>query len=303
MLTNAQVSTILLADFEREMQAQMERSRQVGVGGLFMETTAPKGVGNYSWLGDIPGVREWLGSKVYGDLSKYNYSITNKRWYNGFNVHKDAIRRDELDQVRPRMQMLVTSLEVWKQEMIIDFLLNGETYLAFDGVAFFANAGGARINDNLLAGGGVTLAQIKADLAIARRTAARFVSDQGRYLRLVPDTVICPFELEEVFLQIKESAADPGSSNAGAANVQKRYIENVIALPDLTDATDWYYATTRMPLKPFIFQGEKLENGQDVLPQVDEAKLKSDGVYGFSAEKYGNAGYGFPELCLKIVNA
>lgn len=303
MLTNAQVSTILLAEFEREMQARMIASRQIGIEGLFMQAYAKTGVGNYSWLGDIPGVREWLGSKVYGDLSKYTYSITNKRWYDAFNVHKDAIRREELDQIKPRMQMLVSSLDAYKQEIVIEFLMNGETYLAFDGVAFFANAGGARINDNLLGGTGVTLAQIKTDLAIARRTSMRFTSDAGRYLRLVPDTVICPVELEEIFLQIKESAADPGSANAGVANVQKRYIENVIALPDLTDATDWYYATTKHPLKPFIFQGEKLENGQDVLPVVDESKLKSDGVYGFSAEMYGNAGYGFPELCLKIVNA
>ncbi len=303
MLTNAQVSTILLAEFEREMQARMTLSRQIGLEGLFMTAEAKTGVGNYAWVGDIPGVKEWIGSKVYGDLSKYSYVITNKRFYDGFNVHKDAIRRDELDQVRPRMQMLVSSLEAYKQELIIDFLLNGETYLAFDGVAFFANAGGNRINDNLLGGTGVTIAQIKADLATARRTSMRFTSDAGRYLRLIPDTVICPVELEEIFLQIKESAADPGGANAGVANVQKRYIQNVIALPDLTDATDWYYVTTKHPLKPFIFQGEKLENGQDVLPVVDETKLKSDGVYGFSAEMYGNAGYGFPELALKIVNA
>ena len=35
---------------------------------------------------------------------------------------------------------------------------------------------------------------------------------------------------------------------------------------------------------------------------TDDGKLASDGVYGFSAEMYGNAGYGFPELCLKVVN-
>ena len=61
-----------------------------------MNTRAETGTGYYSWLGDFPGVQEWLGSKVYGDLSNYTYNITNKRWYTGFSVHKDALRRDEL---------------------------------------------------------------------------------------------------------------------------------------------------------------------------------------------------------------
>ncbi len=298
--STAVVSTILQQAFEIEMKAMLGKSRLTGVESLFMTAYAKTGVGSYAWLGDIPGVKQWLGSKLYGDLNKYTYSITNKRWYNGFNVHKDAFRRDELDSIRPRMQMLVAGLEDWKAEMIIEFLLAGTSTLAFDGKAFFSSS---RTNDNLLEGTGTTLAQIKVDLATARKTAQRFVSDQGKYLRVVPDTIICPVELEETFLQIKESAADPGGANAGVANVQKRYIPNVIALPDLDDATDWYYATTQMPLKPFIFQGEKLENGGDVLPVTDEGKLASDGVYGFSAEMYGNAGYGFPELCLKIVNS
>jgi phage major head subunit gpT-like protein len=298
--STAVISKILEKAFEIEMKAMLEKSRLTGIESLFMGTYAKTGKGDYAWLGDIPGVREWIGSKVYGDLSKYTYSITNKRWYNGFAVHKDAFRRDELDSVRPRVQMLVAGIESWKAEMIIQFLLNGETELAFDGLPFFANG---RANDNLLAGTGIALAQIKTDLVTARKTSMRFVTDQGKYLRIIPDTIICPVELEETFLEIKESAADPGGAHAGVANIQKRYIANVIALPDLTDATDWYYATTGMPLKPFIFQGEKLENGADVLPVTDDGKVASDGVYGFSAEMYGNAGYGFPELCLKVVNA
>ena len=44
----------------------------------------------------------------------------------------------------------------------------------------------------------------------------------------------------------------------------------------------------------------QVNDGQVIV--TDDTKLKSDGVYGFSAEMYGNAGYGFPELCLKVVN-
>ena len=294
------VSKILLAAFEMEYVELLNQGRLRGIDSLFMSTLAGTGTGNYSWLGDIPGVREWLGSKVYGDLSKYTYSITNRRWYDGFGVHKDAFRRDELDSIRPRIQMLVMNLEDWKAEMIIALLLAAETGVAFDEKPFFSND---RVNDNLLPGTGNDLEAIKTDLATARKTAGKFVSDQGKKLRVVPDTVVCPYELEETFLQISESAADPGGANSGVANVQRRYISNVIALPDLTDEDDWYYLTTQMPLKPFIFQGENLENGQAILPVVDDSKLASDGTWGFSAEMYGNSGFGFPELAVKVVNA
>ncbi len=296
------LSKILNKAFEISKKDQLSRAHLAGIDDLFMSTVSKTGTMDYAWLGDIPGVKEWIGSKIYGGLKEYTYQIINKDWWDGFSIHKKAIRRDELDSIKPRMQMLVQSLYDYKAEIIIDFLINGVTYLAFDGLPFFDDVGGNRLNDNLLAGTGPSLAQIKVDLATARKTAAKFVTDSGKYLRAIPDTVICPFELEEIFLQIKESAADPGGTHAGVANIQKRYIKNVIALPDLTDVNDWYYANTSFPLKPFIFQSEKLENGQDVLPVTDDTKLASDGVYGFSAEMSGNAGYGFPELCLKIVN-
>ena len=67
---------------------------------------------------------------------------------------------------------LVEAVMIFKKELILNALVNGDTLLAYDGVAFFSDASGLRVNDNLLAGTGVTLA-----------TLQQMCFQQGRQLR------------------------------------------------------------------------------------------------------------------------
>ena len=255
-------------------------------------------------MGDVPAVKQWIGSKVYQGLKTYSYSIKNLDWYDGFNVAKSAIRRQTLDFIGPRIAMLVSNMQTFKADRVIVKLIAGTSGLAHDGIAFFSDASGVRTNDNLVTGSGVSLANLKTDIAATRLLAMNAVSDKSKKLRIRLDTIVCSVAMEDLFLQIKNSTSDPTASQSGVANVTGGHFSNIIALPELDseDAYDWYFMATRMPLKPFIYQSEPLENGQEVLPVVDSSKLESDGVIGFSAEHAGEAGYGLPELAYKITN-
>jgi len=285
--------------FEAAKREQMANYQLSGIDLLYMAQEMKNGKLDLAWLGDIPAIRQWKGSKIYGDLAEFSYELEARDFYDGFSIHKKSLRRDDLGGVKPRIEQLARNIGFYESELVLDAIVAGTTGLAYDGAAFFSNRA---TNDNLLAGSGVTAANLITDIATGRRTMMRFQTDKGRYTRYIPNTVICPTVLEPLFLQIKNSSYDPSTANMGA-NVYGSWLENVIALPDLDDTNDWYLCATSYNVKPFVFGFENLENGQKVLPILDDGKLASDGVYGYSAEMSGRAGYGFYEMAVKFVNS
>lgn len=297
--TTTVLSKTLNVMFELAKKEQMKNYQLTGVDMLYMATEMKNGKVDLAWLGDIPAVRQWKGSKVYGDLSEFSYELEALPFYDSFSIHKKSIRRNDLQGIQPRINQLAINIGFYEAELVLAAIVAGTTGLAYDGNAFFANR---TVNDNLLAGSGISIDNLVADIATGRRTMMRFQTDQGRFTRYVPNTVLCPTQLEPLFMQIKNSVDYPGGTNR-SANPYGQWLDNIIALPDLDDANDWYLAATNYKIKPLVFGFEKLENGQKVLPVLDDSKLASDGIYGYSAEMSGRAGYGFYEMMLKFVNA
>lgn len=250
----------------------------------------------YGWLGDVPGMKEWIGDKEYAGIEDYDYTIKNKDWYNGISIDRNELDDDRYGMVLPRIESMALAAANWPMELVAELIRDGDTNLAYDNAAFFSNR---TINDNLLAGSGVTLANLKTDLTTGRTTMMRFVSDTGKLLRLVPDVIVCPPELEITFRELIESTAVQGTGyNEASKNVWSKWIKSIIPLPDLTDTNDWYIFATSMPLKPFIFQDRKKP-----VPVLDDTKVKANRTYGYSVEMRGNAGYGFYQMAVKFVNA
>lgn len=268
------------------------------------EVQADSGSSLFAWLGDVPGVREWLGTKTYGQLSEYNYVIRNKEWYDGFSLHKRDIRRNGLVNVPVHMNQLLSNHKDHKKELIMTALLQGDVNTAFDNIAFFSNATGVRLNDNLLAGAGVTLANLKTDIIASRIAMASFVNERGKLLRIFPDTVVCPLALETSFREIATSTADPTASQSGVANVAGGYIKKIITDPalDADDANDWYYIASTASIKPIILQKEDSNNGSEFESVIDMKDYPGNGRIYYSIESIHNTGYGLPEVAVKVVN-
>ena len=310
--TNGIGTTLTVEDLKDLIDQSFNKSRDILDGSgitediysITTQTQANSGSSIYAWLGDVPGVREWLGSKTYGQLKESNYVIRNREWYDGFSLHKRDIRRNGLVNVPMHMTQLLNNHKDHKKEMIMDALTAGDVNIAFDGIAFFSNATGVRLNDNLLAGAGVTVANLQTDIGAARLAMASFVSERGKLLRLYPDTVVCPLALEANFRTIMNSTADPTGAHSGVANISGTYIKRIIVDPalDADDANDWYFIASSASIKPIILQKEDSNNGQEFESMLDEKDYKSTGRLYYSIESIHNTGYGLPEVAVKIVN-
>ena len=254
----------------------------------------------YEWLGSAPVISEWLGGKKIKTPKDYNYTIRNKDFEGTLAVDRNAIEDDRVGIIKPRIQDLALRAKNFPSRLVSDLIINGDTNKAYDGNAFFANRG---TNDNLLAGTGTTESAILTDLATARKTMLQFVDDEGEVLEIEGDTVVCPVDLEPTFMKIVKSSTYITASASGVANVWAGIIKNVIVDPRLTDSNDWYLLATGYPLRPFIYQNRKPAK---LVALTDEEASEMVFMYRkllYSVELRGNAGYGFYQMAVKMVNA
>ena len=254
---------------------------------------------DYSWLGDVPLVREWLDERTLALLTAHAFLIVNRRWESTVRVPLQAFRSNNLNLVRARVADLTDNGKRHVFELISALLVGGDTGLCFDGTAFFAGDHAfaeSGVWDNLLDGTGITTATVLTDWATAKAAMRKFPDSRGRPINRVPDTAWVPAELEGIFLE-----AFKATQVAGTTNVYQGQA-TVIVDPNLDDATDWYALCSGAPMKPFVWQRNQDWLFKAVTNVEDSWVFLNDAVL-YGGDGYYNAGYALPQLAVKTVNA
>lgn len=287
----------LRVEFARQM-ATFLAARQINPG-LLAAAIAIESNGSYEkmgWLGAMPGVSEWLGELSAKELNDYDYTIKNKDWAAAVPVNQNDLDDDQTGTIQLIPQYLVQRILSHPEKLMIDLITGGTSGLAYDGVAFFSNASGARTIDNLLAGTGTSLAQMEADLNAALVAMASFTDDQGEVLNIKGNLIVCPMALENKFKRLVNSQTDPTAAAQGTFNPYAgKFTVIGDARLDVVDATDWYLFATGEIVKPFAFS---MRQGAESMFE----KTPMTKTWVASANYRGNVGYGVPHLAVKTVN-
>jgi phage major head subunit gpT-like protein len=101
------------------------------------EVPSTTGTEDYGWLGEIPGMREWLGDRVVHNLSQSNYSIKNKKFELTVGVPEDKLEDDTYGVYAPMMESLGQSAHRHPDELIWALLAAGFSTACSDGQYFF----------------------------------------------------------------------------------------------------------------------------------------------------------------------
>lgn len=92
----------------------------------------------YSWLSEgWPEVREWIGERQFGELSKEAYSLTNKPFESSFSVKRTDVEDDQLGAYANVVQGHARAAAEFKDKKIFELLTNGASTTCFDGQNFF----------------------------------------------------------------------------------------------------------------------------------------------------------------------
>jgi len=153
-----------LAILNRAFKAAFQKGFE-GVSPLWSKvaTLVPSTTGteDYGWLGQIPGMREWIGDRHIHNLKQHDYSVKNKTFELTVGVPRESIEDDQYGVYAPMMEMLGQSANQHPDELIFALLAAGFATPCYDGQYFFdtdhpvIQADGAKVSvSNMQAGGG-----------------------------------------------------------------------------------------------------------------------------------------------------
>lgn len=220
----------------------------------------------YGLLGNMPGVREWLGDRVFHELRAGHFTIVNKLWEDSLLIKKTDLADDRMGLYPALLEELGKEAACHPDELMFTAIVNGESTACFDGQYFFDTdhswgSSGTQDNDLTYAaatGTVPTAAEFKAAYNQARTAMVKYKNDQGKFLnrstirRQSDLMVLIPPDVQQ---QAEDALLTPLS---GGGNTN-RVIDTprIVVSPLLTDATKWYLINTGAILKPFVFQARE----------------------------------------------
>jgi phage major head subunit gpT-like protein len=92
---------------------------------------------NYGWMKDLPGMREWVGQRVYNNLEATAAQLRNKKWENTIAVKRDAIEDDKLGIYSNVFAMQGELVARHPDDLVWGLLAAGFTTTGFDGQYYF----------------------------------------------------------------------------------------------------------------------------------------------------------------------
>jgi phage major head subunit gpT-like protein len=126
---------------------------------LTMETQSSHGIENYSWVKQLPVVKEFLTAREFQNSEMVSMAVANKNYEETIEVKYTDIRDDNISQYSTIMSAMGESLAYHPRSLIFKAIRSGLSALGVDGVPFFSNAhptydetGAASTFDNVIEG-------------------------------------------------------------------------------------------------------------------------------------------------------
>lgn len=241
----------------------------------------------YAWLGDIPGMREWIGDREVKNLTGSGYTIRNKSFELTVGIPKEAVEDDKIGLYRPSVQTLAQSAAMHPDELVFDLLANGFDKTCCDGQPFFSDTHKvAKKNVSNVGTAKLSMESYKA----ARAEMASRKNDAGRPLGLLPGLLVVPPALEGVAMDILKTEILLGSTNTMRGTAEPLVVPQ-LAVSD----TAWFLLDVSRPIRPLIYQDRKKP---EFVAQVDpkDPNVFSSKTFLYGVDSRGNSGYGLWQM-------
>jgi len=257
----------------------------------------------YAWLGQVPGMREWVGGRIAKGLRDQSYKIRNKEFESTIEFLVKELRRDKTGQIEMRIKEHVGRADSHWAELLSSLIIAGESQVCYDGEYFFdtdhaEGDSGAQSNDlTYAAATGTTPTAAEMSDAIFKAISAMlaFKDDQGKpmnanaakFLVLVP-----PGLMQVTASALSDTIIVDGSTSRTNTLVNtKKFSVEFDVNPYLTDAAKFYVFRIDSQLPPIIRQ-EETPVEVSAIAEGSELEFKEKKhQYGLYASRA--AGYGF----------
>lgn len=251
-------------------------------------TSSSTAANGYAWLGQIPGMKEWIGDREVQHISEYGYTIKNKSFERTIGINRDAIEDDQYGIYTPMFSMMGQEAGEHYNDLVFEMLTKGFTEKCYDEKTFFAtdHVSGEKTFSNTS-----TAALSTESFLAARQAMMSITGDKNKPLKLVPDLLVVSPKNEMVAKKILEASLIDGTTNI-TQNLAKIKVATELS-GDNEDA--WFLLCTKKFLKPIILQIRK-KIKFDMLTKDTDLNVFLQKEYLYGCDCRDNAGFGFWQM-------
>lgn len=288
------------ASVEAMMLAALDTGGVEWVDDIAMKVESDEDSETYGWLGNVPGLSEFIGGRSVKELKEYSFSITNKDYESTIRLQRKDVRRDKMGIVNTRVGQFATRVLDHPAKLLSTLILGGEAAPCYDGQYFFdtdhqdrdetaqSNDIGVTITDADVP----TAANMTKGIMAAIQQMYSFTDDQGEPVNqsAMEFTVMVPVPFMGAALEaVSVLLASGGGTNLLPA-LKGRFNIKVAVNPRLTWTTKFAVFRTDGGVKPFILQEEYGPEPWSLGPDSEHCTKTGECWYG--TDWGGNVGYG-----------
>lgn len=267
----------------------------------------------YSWLAELPRMREWIGPKQVDNIVARAYSLINKDWEETFEVDRNKIEDDQAGVYAQRAQTQGDVVASWPDDLMTTTIINGTTEAGFDEQFFFDTDHPVDLNDTSLgvySNYHINTPLTQDNYASIKSKMRSVKGESNRPLGVMPTVMMVGPDLEKTAKEITggELIAHTvqnvaGSENVAAAAVSNIYKGDVVLIVNerlVDDAAGAWYLISTNRIKPLIFQLRKAPTRVQVIDPQNPIVFNSR-KFQYGIEARGNGGYALPFLIHKSI--
>ena len=124
-----------------------------------LETRSMSRTTEYGWLGQYPGLKEWVGERTLRGIAEHGYAIRNRKFEATIEISRDDIDDDQYGVYAPMFAEMGRAAAAHPTELAFEALATGHETACYDGQYFFdtdhPGHDGASVS-NVSAAGGAT---------------------------------------------------------------------------------------------------------------------------------------------------
>lgn len=250
----------------------------------------------YGWMTRIPGMRKWVGSRVFKNMKTEAYTLINETYESSVEMSVNDIEDDNLGVYGPLFDELGRGNAKW-QDQVMKKVLQGSD-LGFDGKPLFAPdhdlgelSGGNQ--KNVVTGTALT----PENYDVVRSEMQSYLANDGEPLGVMPDLLVVPPQLEIAAKQIVNALTT--EQNGAAVPNQLNGTARVLVVPELANQpTVWYLMDTSRAIQSVVFQLRQAPALVQKTALTDDCVFEDD-VYRVGAKARGVGGIGLWWLAYK----
>lgn len=258
----------------------------------------------YSWLGHIPGYKEWFAGqpRVMRNVETFGYTVANRKFENTITIPVDHVNDNQLNQYAPVARNIGALGKLVPDELVFDLFNNGfTTTLAYDGLPWFSDShliGLSTVDNKRTA----VLSDTALEEAIRSLMSFKVKPDKlstARPLNPVASKLI--LLVPPALNTTAEKLVTLQKNAYGADNYLYKKAE-VLCSSWLTSETAWFLVNVSAPITPVYLQNRENLIFRNLTPKDSDLAFNYDTLI-FGAKCRMAALPTYPHLCISSTGA